>query len=755
MPVFGGWRLKALLLAAVALLCGSGVYLIDKERRTVWSSTEQHLMSLSVAVESSMTTALRQAEFSLRGIENELQAAPRPPHYGDLLAQAAKFDPVSAVLGILKNGRLQSLFTNGVPLPDRQCQQLTQDLLQSVATADRGHARVKADDLMILPMVQHPVTSEWLLPLFFTGHDAAGSPIQIFALIPAQTLTQSMTSLRVLPGSFMSVVSMNGVQLFRYLPEEHVFVLNDPFVHPEVLPHVWTTKQVVFQARNVLDGQLTMYSHARSDILPFSAGVGVPVSQIRETWFKAAAAPFLVMLLGILGILAFWFMLCRSVRVQLAEAHAHAHAARHDALTGVLNRDAFAQLLERDIQSLAAPAFSVVLIDLNRFREINDTMGHEAGDRVLKEVVRRISRPVQVLGGVVARVGGDEFGLKLPFLPELGDGVLLDLHAAIGHVMPVGEVDLEITAAMGVASFPSDADSVKDLVRRANIAMHKAKSEVHAVEHYRPELDRFSMTRLGMHSELARAIREGQLSLVFQPKVSLKNGTMVGVEALVRWARPGGRTMSPAEFVPLAESTELIHPFTSLVIRRALQAQKHWIQHGVRVPVAVNVSANNLLSVDFVPDLKRLLAEFDIPASLLELEITESAVMRSPELIIPRLASIRDMGVRLAIDDFGTGFASLAYLKLLPVHVLKIDLSFVVNMDSDVANEKIVRSTIALAHSFDLTVVAEGVETEAVRDMLAQYQCDAAQGYLFSRPVDSRAIAVWADRSQLAVLDQA
>jgi EAL domain-containing protein (putative c-di-GMP-specific phosphodiesterase class I) len=250
-----------------------------------------------------------------------------------------------------------------------------------------------------------------------------------------------------------------------------------------------------------------------------------------------------------------------------------------------------------------------------------------------------------------------------------------------------------------------------------------------------------------MKGDFAKAIRDGSLSLVYQPKLRVSDLALVGVEALSRWNHPVKGLVAPGEFLPLAETTELIHPFTDLVLKNAVGQIASWLAAGHAVPVAVNISANNLLDPLFVEKLRALLARTGVPARLLELEVTESAVMRYPDVMHKRLQEIRALGVAMSIDDFGTGYASLAYLKHLPVDTLKIDKLFITNADTDAGDRRIVRCSIQLAHGFGMRVVAEGVETQAVAELLAEEGCDFAQGYHFSRPVSAAAIeAEWLAR---------
>jgi EAL domain-containing protein (putative c-di-GMP-specific phosphodiesterase class I) len=308
-------------------------------------------------------------------------------------------------------------------------------------------------------------------------------------------------------------------------------------------------------------------------------------------------------------------------------------------------------------------------------------------------------------------------------------------------------VELALTASIGVAAYPVDAKTSMGLLRCADIAMYESKADMTPFSRYSELMDHFTSDALAMRAELAKAIREQTLTLVYQPKLRLEDRALVGVEALARWVHPTKGPISPVKFIPLAETTELIHPFTDFVLRTAVSQIAQWMSLGFELAVAVNISANNLLDREFADKLRALLRETGVPARLVELEVTESALMRYPEVMLKRLQEIRDMGVKMSIDDFGTGFASLAYLKRLPVDALKIDKTFITNADTDEGDRRIVRSSIQLAHGFGLKVVAEGVETEVVAQMLRDAGCDLAQGFHFSRPVKASEIeSAWLGR---------
>jgi diguanylate cyclase (GGDEF)-like protein len=410
----------------------------------------------------------------------------------------------------------------------------------------------------------------------------------------------------------------------------------------------------------------------------------------------------------------------------------------HDALTGLPNRTLFRDRIEQAITAgrRADVTSAVMLIDLDHFKEINDTLGHHAGDRLLEEVAHRLQ---ESLGGrdTVARLGGDEFGVLLPALRRPGDAnvVARQLLAGLREPFSIEGLTLEVDASIGMACHPAHGTGVETLIQRADIAMYSAKEGGGGHAMFEPRLDRFSPRRLSLAGGLRQAIQNGEITLFFQPKAELDTGTVVGVEALARWEHPRLGLVGPTEFVPIAEQTGLIAPLTSYVLDTALRQVREWKDEGRELSVAVNLSARSFLDTQLAVEIPRLLDKHGVDAKLLELEITESMLMLDPgraQAVLERLSRI---GLTLSVDDFGTGYSSLANLKRLPVDVIKIDKSFVMDMAIDASDAAIVRSTIDLAHNLGLRVVAEGVESHQAWTRLNELGCDLAQGFYVSRPL--------------------
>ncbi|MNO99008.1 Cyclic di-GMP phosphodiesterase Gmr [compost metagenome] len=340
-------------------------------------------------------------------------------------------------------------------------------------------------------------------------------------------------------------------------------------------------------------------------------------------------------------------------------------------------------------------------------------------------------------------------------LPD--ESPITSLCEGIGQVLSqplsAGGIPLELSASIGVAYYPKHGSSPGDLLRCADIAMYQAKHSRRHFLLYHPGVDHYTPERLALHTRLGRAIREGDLQLHYQPKVRLADRELVGFEALLRWEHAELGAIPPAEFIPLAESTELIHPLTQWVLDEALRQWRSWEDNGLGICIAINISANNLRNPHFTAELQAALERHRVPAGMIELEVTEGTLLEDPEMALRSLQEIRDLGVTLSIDDFGTGYSSLAYLKRLPVQVLKIDRTFVSVMASSPSDAMIVQSTVSLGHNFGMQVVAEGVEDAATVETLLRLGCDIGQGYHFGRPMPAEQVIAWRLQRQLERLD--
>ncbi len=433
-----------------------------------------------------------------------------------------------------------------------------------------------------------------------------------------------------------------------------------------------------------------------------------------------------------------------------------AHQAFHDDLTALPNRAGLEKhMLEAlDKARQGGRTLAVLMLDLDRFKGINDTMGHAIGDRVLVEISRRLRAGLRK-NDVLARFGGDEFVLLIEDI----DGASLSrrAHALIDCTTAPVELDsmeLFLTVSVGMALYPAHGDQADELLRRADIAMYEAKSSQSRLQTYRPGRDAEHLYKLSLVNDLRRAIPNGQLELFYQPMLSLGRDNPLQVEALLRWHHPQHGRVPPDVFIPLAENAGIIRDITHWVMQQVIAQCAAWQAQGLEVGASLNLSAMDLGSSDLPELLRGYLARHRLDPARLVLEVTETAVMRDAAHSLDVLKRLKACGVRLAIDDFGTGYSSLSHLKRLPMDELKIDKSFVMGMAADSDDAVIVRSTIELAHNMGLKVVAEGVEDDAALAMLRHFHCDIAQGYLISRPMPLEQTTQWLRQSQSVLLQQ-
>lgn len=424
--------------------------------------------------------------------------------------------------------------------------------------------------------------------------------------------------------------------------------------------------------------------------------------------------------------------LVERLRVEIVERE---HEAFHDRLTGLPNRTMFDREVDAAVDARrGGELVAVMLIDLDRFKEVNDTLGHQQGDRLLEEVSSRFAAAVEGIG-LVARQGGDEFAVLVPRCQMADDAVAIAerLRESLEVPIDLGGLPISVGASVGLAFAPDDADDSESLLQRADVAMYRAK-QTSGIERYHASANHYTPERLAMVAELRRAVMRGELLVEYQPCVDLRTGAIRAVEGLARWHHPTRGFVPPDEFIPIAERSGLIPELTTAVMRTALLQCAAWRADGLTLRVAVNLSARSLVDGELPGTVADLLAESGLPPTALALEITESSIMEDPARTIAMLNRLSSMGVTLAVDDYGTGYSSLAYLKNLPVDELKLDRTFVTDMLTDGRDRTIVSNTITLAHELGLRVVAEGVEDQATQDALADMGCDLGQGYHICRP---------------------
>jgi len=444
----------------------------------------------------------------------------------------------------------------------------------------------------------------------------------------------------------------------------------------------------------------------------------------------------------------------RLVQQLRREAEERRFEALHDPLTGLPNRSMFIQAA--DAASRSGRMAAVMLMDLDRFKEVNDTLGHHNGDLLLREVSRRLASVVR-RGDTVARLGGDEFAVLLPSLASLDEAVATAdrLADSVREPITVDELSLEIGVSIGIAVAPEHGADASTLLQRADVAMYEAKGARQAVSLYSAERDTYSPKRLALATELRQALEQGDILVYHQPKADLTTGAVIGTEALVRWRHPVHGIIGPDEFIPVAEQTGIIAGLTTHVLTEALAQCRAWLDAGHHLGVAVNLSVRSLLDTDLPAHVQRLLERAGVPADLLTLEITESGVMADPTRTMSVLDGLAAIGVKLSVDDFGTGYSSLSYLQRLPVHEVKVDRTFVYRMATDSNDAAIVRSIVELGHTLGLCTVAEGVEDQISWDRLRAIGCDIAQGYHLSKPVPAAEVTRWLEERRMLNLKTA
>lgn len=432
------------------------------------------------------------------------------------------------------------------------------------------------------------------------------------------------------------------------------------------------------------------------------------------------------------------------IRNATRQAHLLQHQALFDALTNLPNRSLLADRLQQTalVARREQFSFALVTLDLDGFKEINDTLGHHVGDQLLQDVANRLRVNLRE-SDTVARMGGDEFTILLP-TAGTQDGAITAVKKLMEVMKRPATLDgriVTVGASFGIALFPDHGDTPDLLMRHADAAMYAAKRSHAGFQVYSDDIKAHHLVSL--QADLRRALANDELLLHYQPKIDLKTETVTGVEALVRWQHPQQGLMYPDLFIPLAESTGLIKTLTLVVLGQALRQGSEWRKAGLAIPIAVNVSVSNVQDVEFPDEVARLLRDFQTPPGMLELEMTESAVMTEPARAVQCIKKLRELGVMIAIDDFGTGYSSMTYLRDLLVAKIKIDKSFVMEMSASHEDAVIVRSTVELGHNLGLKVIAEGVESPEVWEQLKRLGCDGAQGYYMSRPVSADKFMEW------------
>jgi diguanylate cyclase (GGDEF)-like protein len=540
----------------------------------------------------------------------------------------------------------------------------------------------------------------------------------------------------------LSLAAAAGVMtLLSHVPTSASTVATD-------IPAILLAGGAYFVVNNVLAGTAPALAHnvnvlqyLRRDLMFQAATTGILLTLAPVIVASADAGLALVPLLS-LPILAVYLAGRQSL--------INDYRASHDLLTDLPNRWLLHERLEHDIAAArrTKSSIAVLLIDLDDFKEVNDTLGHHHGDLLLEQIGPRI-RSVLSEDVTLARLGGDEFAAVLPRVIGLRGAFSAARRVleALEEPFPLEGLHVDVRATIGIACFPEHGDDVETLIQHADVALYRAKESRTHYEAYAPAEDDYSRERLVLAGQLRRGIDRGELVLHYQPKVAAADGRLAGVEALVRWRHPQLGLISPDGFIPLAEHTGLIRPLTAQVVEASVSQFRAWRDMGLELRLAVNLSTRNLLDRELANTLVEILARYQVPPPALQLEITESALMADSRATAA-VKHLRDLGIGLVIDDFGTGYSSLTYLKALPVDEIKIDKSFVLNMHASAEDSAIVKSTIELGRNLGLKTTVEGVENEAVWTQLREWGCDFVQGNYFGHPAPGAELTDLLDRSR-------
>ena len=435
-----------------------------------------------------------------------------------------------------------------------------------------------------------------------------------------------------------------------------------------------------------------------------------------------------------------WVVVCRDVTELKGLLEKVTHQANHDDLTGLVNRYLFTQKTRLQLKQAKrnATQFAIVFIDLDRFKSINDSLGHKAGDELLIEVSKRLEKSMRA-GDVASRLSGDEFALLINNIQNENHtvSIIQRLLDSIGEPLTVGGRTMSISCSFGLSFYPADGDNAESLLKNADTAMYRAKEvEGRSFQFFEPAMQEQINQRISMEDSLKQAIVNDQFFLVYQPKTDILTGSIIGVEALIRWQHPQYGLVSPEAFIKLAEEIGLIIPIGEIVLDKACAQLRKWIDIGLNsIQIAVNLSAIQLMSDDIEAKIKGLINQYKLPPKSIELEITESMSMDDPEKSIQLMDKFSEMGISIAIDDFGTGYSNLAYLQRFQANLLKIDMAFIQDIITSPQSLSIVRTIIGIGHSLNMKVIAEGVETQEQLHLLQKNNCDLVQGYFVSKPL--------------------
>jgi diguanylate cyclase (GGDEF)-like protein len=625
----------------------------------------------------------------------------------------------------------------------------------NVADQDYFRSQRYLDNFTVGHSVRDPVSGEWWLQFSrrLSGPNAEFDGVVIIA-VKATYFTSGYESSKLGEHGVLGILGVDGV--FRVKRSGDAVAVGDSVDYSAFVPPIDQPEMGTLLSTNSWDG-VRRYTIARRLYFPLAVVVGLSADEqlaaaYRDRrvylWRASAASLLVILLFFVLGRMSHQLALSREriVEEKLARAAQVEYMAYHDILTGLPNRSFFSKLLAQSIREARRHdrQLAVLFLDLDRFKHINDTLGHDAGDQLLQEVAKRLKGCLRE-SDTVARLGGDEFIVLLPQLEveKYTTTVAQKILTSLARPFTLNGEEFRITCSIGISAFPHDGADEQTLTKNADIALYKAKEEgKNNFQFYSEKLSATSLERLTLESGLRRALERNEFRLHYQPKREIQSGSVTGMEALLRWQHPDLGVVTPLQFIPLAEETGLIVPIGKWVIRTACLQSIAWQKQGLPpLRMAVNLTARQFYDRNLLSDLKVILAETGMDPSLLELEINEALLMRDVEKTLHIMTALKSIGIRFAIDDFGIGYSSLSMLKQFPLDTIKIDRSFIRSVQNESEEKDVTKAIIMMGKTLSLTVVAQGVETAEQADFLRQNACDELQGFYFNKPVPGEQVA--------------